>query len=158
MTGHVIVSERVIAADPHEVWDIITDVEHAPTVLHSVSEVVPLTPGRFDVGTRWRDDRVVIGHHGTEDVRVVACREPVHTAFRSVLGEDVVTTTFSLTPVAEGTHVTVTLVADTEGRSLLGQLAWNLWGLWSFRQTRRSLEADLDDIARYVERRARSTS
>jgi uncharacterized protein YndB with AHSA1/START domain len=156
MTGHVVIVERLMHADLQDVWDVLTDVEHQADWLHSVSDVVPLTDGDFTVGTRWRDDRIVIGHHGIEDVRVVECRSPLHTATRTVVGKDVVTTTYSLTPGDAGTHVTATLVADTEGRSLLGQLGWNIWGAWSFRKTRKSMEQDLKDIETYVHRKARA--
>jgi uncharacterized protein YndB with AHSA1/START domain len=152
MTGHVIHIDRHIYATPEQVWDVLTDIAHSAQTIRSVSNVQLLERGeKFEVGTRWREDRTLMGHHGTEELEVVEARRPSHFAVRTTRHKDVVTMTYSLTPLDQGTRLSLTLVDDMASRGVPSALAWTLWGEVSLHSTRRMLRHDLDDVATAAE-------
>ncbi|MFE5515439.1 SRPBCC family protein [Streptomyces sp. NPDC056529] len=71
-----VVVERRVAASPGRVWEAITDLPGLPRVLTGVRKVEVLTPGGFDVGTRWRETRRMLGREATEEMTVTACEPP----------------------------------------------------------------------------------
>jgi uncharacterized protein YndB with AHSA1/START domain len=152
MTGHVIHLDRQIYATPDQVWNVLTDVEHSAQTIRSITNVQVLDgDGRFDVGTRWREDRNLMGHHGTEELEVIEVMQPSHFAVRTTRDRDVVTMTYTLTPLGQGTRLSLTLVDDMDARRPGSMLAWTLWGEVSMHSTRRMLAHDLDDVANAAE-------
>lgn len=155
MSQHVIHLDRQIYASPEQVWSVLTDVSHSADILRSVHNVELLEEvDHFGVGTRWREDRSLMGHKGTEELEVVEAQPPSHFAVRTTRNKDVVLMTYTLTPLDEGTRLSLTLVDDMTGRSPVSQLAWNLWGEVSLHSTRRMLVHDLDDVANAAENAA----
>ncbi|MFB7516448.1 SRPBCC family protein [Streptomyces sp. NPDC056144] len=71
-----VVVERRVAASPGRVWEAITDLRDMPRVLSGVERVEVLTPGGFDVGTRWRETRRMLGKEATEEMTVTECEPP----------------------------------------------------------------------------------
>jgi uncharacterized protein YndB with AHSA1/START domain len=153
MTGHVIHLDRLIDASPEQVWRVLTDIEHSADILRSVENVqVQDQHSAFDVGTRWRENRALMGHKGSEELEVVEAQEPSHFAVRTTREKDVVTITYTLTPLKTGTRLSLTLVDDMHERGVGGAIAWALWGELSLHSTRRMLEHDLEDIASAAEK------
>jgi len=152
MTGTVIHLDRQIYATQEQVWKVLTDVAHSASTIRSVANVQLLEgTDRFDVGTRWREDRTLMGHRGSEELEVVEARRPYHFAIRTRRDVDIVTLTYSLAPLDEGTRLSLTLVDDMAARGRRSALAWTLWGEVSRHSTRRMLAQDLDDVARAAE-------
>ncbi len=153
MTGHVIHLDRQIYATPEQVWKILTDIEQSAETIRSVTNVQVLDGAEsFGVGTRWREDRALMGHRGTEELEVTEAHEPSHFAVRTTRDKDVVTMTYTLTPLGQGTRLSLTLVDDMSARGVPSVLAWTLWGEVSMHSTRRMLMHDLDDVAQAAER------
>ncbi|MFD3535509.1 SRPBCC family protein [Streptomyces sp. NPDC058664] len=71
-----VVVERRVAASPGRVWETITDLRDMPRVLSGVEKVEVLTEGGFDVGTRWRETRRMLGKEATEEMTVTECEPP----------------------------------------------------------------------------------
>lgn len=153
MTGHVIHLDRQIYATPDQVWNVLTDIEHAADTIRSIQNVQLLEGnGHFDVGTRWREDRTLMGHRGSEELEVVEVQKPSHFAVRTKRDRDTITMTYTLTPLGQGsTRLSLTLVDDMKARGVGSVLAWTLWGEVSMHSTRRMLTHDLDDIANAAE-------
>ncbi|HET7690294.1 MAG TPA: SRPBCC family protein [Nocardioidaceae bacterium] len=153
MTGHVIHLDRQIYATPDQVWNVLTDIGHSADIIRSVQNVQVLDgDGHFDVGTRWREDRTLMGHRGTEELEVVEVHKPSHFAVRTKRERDTITMTYTLTPLGQGsTRLSLTLVDDMKKRGAASALAWTLWGEVSMHSTRRMLTHDLDDIATAAE-------
>lgn len=158
MTGHVIVLSRAVEATRDEVWEVLSDVTGQEVHLRHVQEVEMLTAGPYDVGTRWREHRTLLGRHGTETLEVVECEAPRHATVRIESGRDHLSLAYALTPQGDNCRLSVTMVADTSDRSPLGKLRWGVWGLVDLEQTRRMLVDDLADIAAAAETRATSPS
>ncbi|WP_310962951.1 SRPBCC family protein [Nocardioides terrisoli] len=151
MTAHVIVLDRTINATVEDVWNVLTDVAQEDRVRHGVSHVELLTEGPYDVGTRWREQRSLLGHHGEEELEVVESVPPRHTMVMTRLGKDRVSTSYSLTPHDHTTRLSMTLSADMSDRSPVGKALWSTWGVFDYEHTRKLLRHDLDDIAAAAE-------
>jgi hypothetical protein len=155
MTGHVIHLDRQIYATQDQVWSVLTNIGYSAQIIRSVNNVQLLDGGDdFGVGTRWREDRTLMGHHGTEELEVVEAQKPSHFALRTIRDRDVVTITYTLTPLEQGTRLSLTLVDDMTARGAPSALAWSLFGEVSMHSTRRMLAHDLDDVANTAERAA----
>jgi hypothetical protein len=154
MTGHVIVLSRAVDASNEDVWQVLTDVTGQELHLRHVQEVEVLTDGPYAVGTRWREHRTLLGHRGVETLEVVECAPARHATVRIASGRDEVSLAYAISPHGDTCRLSVTMAADTSGRSPLGKLRWGTWGLFDLEQTRRMLVADLADIAAAAETRS----
>lgn len=158
MAGHVIYVHATIPAPPEAVWDVITDIARAHEILRSVRRREPLTGPGYDVGTHWREERTLFGHHGEGERRVVECEPPRRTVVETHVGHDLIRTSYRIAPFGfEGdrSRLAMTTRLDTSGRSVLGNVAWELFGGLTQGHTRRILEHDLEDVAAEALRRAR---
>lgn len=156
MAGHIIYVHTTVEAMPETVWDVITDVEHADRVFRSIKHSEQVEDGPFGVGSRWREDRSLFGHRGPEDRQVVECDPPRRLVVETTVGNDVVHTSYRITPFgAEGdrTRLAMTTRLDTSQRSGLGRLEWALLGGHSYEHTRKLLQHDIEDIEAEVRRR-----
>jgi hypothetical protein len=157
MAGHIIYTHSTIPAPPEAVWDVITDVAHADTVLRSVSAAEAAEPGQFDVGTTWRERRNVFGHHGMEDMRVVECEAPLKAVVEADAGTDTIRTSYRLTPAdaeRRSTRLAMTTTIEMKQRSAVSRALWRMFGTHSFEHTRKVLEHDLEDIEAEAVRRS----
>lgn len=148
MSTHSLTLHRTVHAPVHQVWAVLTDLDHAQERLSAVTRVQILTDGPYAVGTRWRETRRVFGSEATEEMWV-SDNDPLRsTVVEAASGDTVYRTTFTLTPVeAYTTELTMTFAAtgpESQGvrRVLRGLLA----GI-GLRATRTMLERDLKDIA-----------
>jgi uncharacterized protein YndB with AHSA1/START domain len=157
MAGHIIHVHSTIPAPPAQVWEVITDVAHAPDVLRSVSESEVLTEGGYDVGTTWRERRTLFGHHGPEQIQVVESEPERRTVVEAEVGNDIIRTAYRLTPSgpeATGTRLAMTTTVEMSHRSVLSRAMWAMFGGFSYDRTRKVLEHDLEDIEAEACRRA----
>ncbi|MEV5002969.1 SRPBCC family protein [Nocardioides sp. LML1-1-1.1] len=156
MAGHIIHVHGTIPAPPEQVWDVITDIAHADTVLRSVTECELLTEGEYAVGTAWRERRSLFGHHGTEDLHVVEADAPRRAVVEAEVGDDVIRTAYRLTPDPEGrrTRLAMTTTVEMSHRSAMSRAMWAVFGGFSYDHSRRVLEHDLADIEAEACRRA----
>lgn len=154
MTGHVIHLSTSINATAEAIWDVLTDLPHAADILRSVKSAELLTEGGYDVGTTWREDRSMFGHHGREELHVTESEPPRRTIHETKLGHDKIRTAYSIQPSSDGTtKLLMTVTVDMQERSKAEQLLWNTWGNISFETTKKMLSHDLEDIAKEAERR-----
>lgn len=157
MAGHIIHVHGTISAPPEQVWDVITDIEHADDVLRSVSDCELLSGEGYDVGTTWRERRTLFGHHGPERVHVVEAVPPLRTVVEAEVGDDVIRTAYRLTPAGPGrasTRLAMTTVVEMSHRSAASRALWNVFGGFSYERSRKVLERDLEDIEAEACRRA----
>lgn len=156
MAGHIIHVHGTIPAPPEHVWDVITDIAHADTVLRSVRSCEVLTEGAYAVGTAWREQRNLFGHHGTEDLHVVEADPPRRTVVEAAVGDDVIRTAYRLTPDPDGgrTRLAMTTTVEMSHRSAVSRAMWAVFGGFSYDHSRKVLEHDLEDIEAEACRRA----
>ncbi len=138
---------REIGADPARVWSVITDLERWDRTLSGVERVERLDDGDgFEVGTRWRESRVMFGREATEEMEVFAIEPGRGYSVVAAGGHTTYTSTLRIEELATGrSRLEMTFGAEPAGRvaKLLGATVGRL----ALGSVRRSLQRDLDDIA-----------
>ncbi|MEU0395099.1 SRPBCC family protein [Streptomyces sp. NPDC006208] len=151
MTPRTVV-ERVIRASPGRVWEALTDLQGMERVLSGVQRIEVLTEGGFDVGTRWRETRRMLGKEATEEMYVTAC-EPLelYVVEADSHGTHYVSEFELLTAGPETTTVRMTFSAVPPG-GFMGLLS-KVLGPLGVKAVSRAIAKDLDDVATAVEGR-----
>ncbi|MFF7443954.1 SRPBCC family protein [Streptomyces sp. NPDC008122] len=148
-----VVVERRVAASPGRVWEAITDLKDMPRVLSGVDRVEVLTPGGFDVGTRWRETRRMLGKEATEEMTVTECEPPDR--YVTVADSHGMHYVSELTLTPDGSGATTLRMAFSArpagGRS--AGFAARVLARFGAKAVARALTKDLADIARTVESR-----
>ncbi|MEW2632743.1 SRPBCC family protein [Streptomyces sp. NPDC048389] len=152
MANSTVVVERLILAGPGAVWHALTDIQSWERVLSGVEKVEVLTSGGFDVGTRWRETRRMLGKEATEEMYVTACEPPERYVVEADShGTHYVSEFRLLAAGPEATTVRLTFGAESPG-GFRGVLAKLLGGPGA-RAVRKAIARDLDDVAAAAERR-----
>ncbi len=142
---------RHVAATVQRVWDVATDLEGSPRVVRAIDAVEVLMPGPFDVGTRWRETRTMMGRSATEEMTVTAVEPQRSYRVEAASRGAHYVSTFAFTPSADGgTDVTTTFGGrpTSAAARLLGAITAPLVR----RAVTKALEQDLADIAVAAER------
>lgn len=153
MSGHVIHEHTTVNASPETVWSVVTDIAARADVLHSVKKVEPPSDDGYAVGTTWREDRDIFGHHGTEELHVTEC-DGMHAVEETRLRHDTIRTVWRVSPFRDGgAKLLCTVTADMRERNAMERLVWAFLGELGYQRTRRLVRRDLADIAAEAERR-----
>jgi carbon monoxide dehydrogenase subunit G len=139
------------AAPADVAWAVMTDLERSAAVLSGVTRIERLDDGTgFDVGTRWRETRTVLGREASEELAVTAID---HADRRCVLEADNRGThyvsTMAATPTPTGALLQMTLESRDGG--FAGRLRARTIGRAVEGMTRSALEQDLRDVAAAAE-------
>lgn len=143
------------------VWEVLTDLEGTAQVLNGVRGVERLSADTgYQVGTSWRETRVMFGQEATEDMTVTAVEPARRTEVQAESHGMRYRTEFELLPVTGGpddppkTQLVMRFQGEyaQEGRAqkLLGALTAPLGAAAS----KKAMRQDLEDIAAVAERRA----
>lgn len=144
--GHEVRVSRIVAASPEAVWGVITDLAAVPETLSAVTAVEVLTDGPYDVGTRWRETRTMLGRGETQEMWVTAAEPARRTVVEAGSGSAHYATTFTLSPAGNGTRVDVVFAARTVDPRWWQRLSWALFGRLGASMTRKALAKDLEEI------------
>ena len=141
-----------IDAPPDVAFALVADIPGWPRVISGIQSVDMLTPGPVAVGTRFRETRLMFGRQATEEMTVAEIEAPrrlILTAFNHG-------TAYRAEHLFEAHAGGTKLELAFEGRpvTLLARLLTPL-GLLVRGTVKRQLTADLTDLAREAERRAR---
>ena len=145
----VMTVERDVSAPAETVWAIVTDLERTAEVVGAITALGRTDGGSgFEVGTAWKETRVMFGREATESMAVTEVDEgrsyTVESESRGVLYRSVM----RVEPAGEGCHLSWQFGA--EPRSTSAKLM-SIVGKLFEGSTRKALSADLDDIARAAE-------
>jgi len=141
---------RPVNAPPERVWEILTDLETAGSVISGILSIERLDGGsEFGVGTRWRETRKMMGKEATEEMEVTAI-EPGR-SYETKAGNAKVeyVSTMFVKPRGDGAVVGMTLAArpkTTSTKILSATLGRLFTGT-----TRKMIAKDLKDIADWAE-------
>ena len=133
------------------VWEVLTDVEHAPEVLHGVTRVELLSGPGYSVGTEWLETRRIMRMEETQRLRVTEADAPRRTTVEADADGVHYRTVFTLAELHPGTEVTVTFSAEQPDTTRVRRVATAVLGPLGARFTRRVLARDLADIAARAE-------
>lgn len=139
---------NLIAAPVDTVFRLFTDVEHGPAHVSGIKKVEMLTPGRFGLGTRWRETREVLGLSDSAEMEVTSFEQDrTYTISHSKAGVRI-DTLFWFEPTGNGTTVSIEFELDTAGLppGLLTPLEWAIAG-----KVREVIGRDLGDLKASLE-------
>ena len=151
---HEVTVQRRIQATPEAVWEVLTDLDHAVARLSQVTELHRITPDPYDVGTRWRETRRMLGSSESQELEVVESVPLRRTVTEAVDGGTTYRTTMVLESLddAVATLVTATFSATTVGdQTGLRRLALRVIGPLGLKLTEKSIRTELEDIAAAAE-------
>ena len=141
----VITIERDVAAPPQKVWAIITDLDRTAEVISAITALVRTgASSGFEVGTAWRETRVMFGRESTESMEVTAIDEGRSYTVESLSRGVHYTSIMKVEAKGEGSHLAWEFGA--EATSMSGKLM-SVFGKLFEGSTRKALLQDLDDIA-----------
>lgn len=135
-----------IPAPPERVWQVLTDLDRAPETIPSISAVERLTAGPYDVGTRWRETRTMMGRTETHELEVTESVPPRRTVVTTRTGGTVYTSTMRLSPEGEGTRLELAFGGEQPDASLPQRVAMRLLGPIGAAMTRRMLQKEMREI------------
>ncbi|MBZ5558681.1 MAG: SRPBCC family protein [Acidobacteriia bacterium] len=143
----VTVSSHITAPVEH-VFGLFTDIEHASAHVGGIKKIEMLTPGRFELGTRWRETREVLGRLDSAEMEVTAFERNRTYTITHHKGGVGVETVFTFEPSGGGTRVTLSFTLETSGLppGLLTPISWAIAN-----KVRDVLTHDLIDLKRSVE-------
>ncbi|HSG01821.1 MAG TPA: SRPBCC family protein [Vicinamibacterales bacterium] len=137
-----------ITAPVDHVFSYFTDLEHLTERVHAIKKVEVLTQGDFNLRTRWRETRHVLGRDLDEEMEVTAFdRNRSYTITADDRGARM-DTIFSFEPCDGGTDVTMEFNFDTRTlpARLMAPIGWAMKG-----KIRDALTHDLDDLRQAIE-------
>jgi Polyketide cyclase / dehydrase and lipid transport len=134
---------REVSVSPEALWELITDLDSSPNVISAVTMIERLDGGRgFDVGTRWRETRLIFGRETTEILQVTdmdpgrSYTVETDSGYRSVIAVE---------PAPSGSIITIAFGAEPAGT--VSKMLAGTFGKLFEGGTRQALVQDLDDIA-----------
>ena len=140
-------------APVERVFGLFTDIEHAAERVSGIKEIEVLTTGPFELNTRWRETREVLGRLDDAEMEVTSFelnRQYTVTHHKAGVRID---TVFTFEPVRAGTKVSIEFELHPEGLppGLLLPLEWAIGG-----KVRHVLSDDLEDLKASIERIAKA--
>ncbi|MBD8505013.1 SRPBCC family protein [Hoyosella sp. G463] len=143
---------RHINAPVGRVWRIITDLDNAADVLDGITRIERLSGDGYEVGTRWRETRKMLGREASEEMWVTEVEAPHRTVVAAGHGSVSYETEFQLADSDGGTAVTMRFSARMPERRGLRKLADKAMVRLGTSLTRKAMEKDLYCIAREAEK------
>lgn len=149
------VSISVTAHAPASVmWEVVTDIENAPSVVEGIEKVEVLDGGtEFGVGYKWRETRTMFGKTATEDMTVTRV-EPGRSYLTEADNHGAhYESTVSVTALSD-TTCELTMRFDATASGFLNKTLGVVVGKLMERSVRKMIKQDLDDLVAAAERRA----
>jgi len=143
----VTVTSRIAAPVDH-VFGVFTDLDHLTERVHGIKKVEVLSTGAFNLKTRWRETRHVLGRDISEEMEITAFdRNRGYTITAHDRGARM-DTVFAFESKDGGTEVTIEFNFDTRTlpARLMAPIGWAMTG-----RIRDALVHDLADLKQAVE-------
>jgi uncharacterized protein YndB with AHSA1/START domain len=142
--------DTVVAAPVQQVFAVFTDLEHSAERVSNIQKVELLTPGGFELGTRWLETREVLGHLDSAEMEVTAFEQDrTYTITHHKAGTRI-DAVFTFEPLGASTKVQIAFALDSQGLppGLLAPVMWASAG-----KVRDVLSGDLADLKAAIEGR-----
>lgn len=138
------------SASPAAVWQIMTDLDGAPTAITGIQSVHRLDAGTgFGVGTKWEETRTMFGREATETLEVTAVEEGRSYVVESDARGAHYRSALSVEPSGDGSRLAMSFEAEPEG--LVSKVFASTLGKLFDGATRKAIKQDLADIASAAE-------
>lgn len=141
-----------INASPQQVWDIVSDIEHADQFISAIKglEVIE-KPDNSIVGFKWKETREMFGKDATEVMWVTAAEAPNFYEVKAESHGCTYISTIRLTPETDSTRLSMTF--EGISHSFMAKLMSALMGFMIKKTMVKELNRDLADIKSYIEQK-----
>ena len=151
MSGLSLTVSREYTSETEAIWEVLTDLDLTSRVLTAVMAIRRIDgPKGFEVGTRYRETRLALGGHITEEFTVTE----VVPGRQATIEADVVgghlTIVYRVTGSPLGTRLEAELSVVPPATGLGKKLSSSVSRGRAVKVAREMLERDLNDIARYL--------
>ena len=137
--------EVPIEASKHEIWKLITDIEHASDRISGIEEVEVLeSPADGLVGLKWRETRKFGGKTATETMWVTEAEQESHYRTEAQSHGSVYRSRMYISDGDDGTRLGMDF--DCEPQTFGAKVMWGAFGFMFRGATRKALLQDLIDI------------
>jgi len=128
MTTVTVVNE--VLAPVEKVFEVFTDLDHGAERVSSIQKIELLTPGGFELGTRWLETREVMGRSDTAEMEVTAFERNRTYTITHHKGGSRIDTVFTFSPAGNGTTVRIEFALGSHGLppGLMAPLGWAIAG------------------------------
>lgn len=147
-----ITASVTINAPVEKVFQVFCDLDHAAENISGITKIELLEgPGQMQVGTKWRETRVMMGKEATEEMWVSELTpNHMYVVKAESNGTKYETTfTFTFTPIDGGTKVD--MLFSGEATTFAGKL-FSLVGFLFKGAAQKALQQDLEDLKAVAER------
>ncbi|MBJ8342057.1 SRPBCC family protein [Antrihabitans sp. YC3-6] len=153
MSGSEIKLSQPVNAPVGDVWAVLTDIEGTVDVLSGLTRVERLAGNGFEVGTRWRETRKLMGSSDTMEMWVAEVDPLTRTVIKSSARGVDYTTVFELVPASARTELAMTFSAVDGPSGAFGKLVATVTARIGAAITKKMMMQDLRDIAAAAEAR-----
>jgi carbon monoxide dehydrogenase subunit G len=142
-----------IAAPVSEVFALFTDLEGLPSRIKAITKIEKLTTGPVDVGTRFRETRIMFKKEATEEMEFTAFEPNRSYTLTANSCGCLYTSVHRFEPDANGTRVTVDFTAKAQSfmAKLFTPVSYLMKGM-----LRKCLQGDLDAMKTAAEATAKA--
>lgn len=151
MPGQSVTVFREITAEPEAVWEVLTNLERAVRVMTAVMSIRRIDgPPGFEVGTRYRETRLSLGGHVTEEFTVTEVVPGHQATIEADVAGGHLTIKYRVLPSSLGTRLEAELTVVPPPSSMGKKILNSVSGGRAVKVAREMLEQDLMDIAAYL--------
>lgn len=144
--------EQLVSAPPEAVWRVLTDIDAAPQRLRGVTKIERLSHDTgYQVGTRWRETRKMMGTEASEEMWVTALVENRSTEIAAAAHGMRYTTMFEITPRANGALLSMAFTGERDNPTAWSRFVGRLTAKLGEGASRKAMTQDLADIAAAAE-------
>ena len=137
--------EVPVDASKHDIWKLITDIEHASDRISGIEEVEVLdAPADGLVGLTWRETREFGGRKATETMWVTEAVEDSHYRTEARSHGSIYRSRMYITEDGDGTRLGMDF--DCEPKTFGAKVMWVAFGFMFRGATHKALLQDLKDI------------
>jgi hypothetical protein len=140
---------KTVAAQPTAAFEVVTAIADWPQIIGSIRSIEVLTPGPIRAGTRIREDRVLFGRNGTQELEVTTIERP-HRLRLLVHHPDLHYELDHLPDVVYGSGCRMMLIFRSRAKTPAGRALQSLMTPLMEITLRDELERDLSDFANAV--------
>lgn len=141
--------DTIIDRPQAEVFAAFCDLDNAPDRMSGIMGIERLEGEGFEVGTKWRETRVMFGKEATEDMWVTELAEPSSYHVEAESHGAHYDSNFTFEAVDGGTKVTMTFAGQP--LTLMGRIMGAVMGIFFKGATRKAVQQDLDDMKAALE-------
>lgn len=143
-------AKTVINGTKHDVWSVITDIEHSMNNITGINSIEIINkPDDTIVGLKWKEGRTMFGKEAYETMWITDAVEDEFYQTRAESHGAVYVSRFDI--IEEGDHCQLTMSFEGLPQSTSGKIMNVIFGGMMKKSMLKAIQTDLDDIKKATE-------